>query len=398
MSFKHYLEESAANEDRLTHIEHAEDHVINSGEEGFHHAFHTLNDVHHAINGATASSTKTSIKYDGSPSVVFGHHPGTKKFFVSSKAAFNKQPKINYSPADIDTNHGHMPGLAHKLKSALEHLPKVTPNKGVFQGDIMYTKERKWNGGLNDVTDHGDKYHFTPNTITYSQKKDSPEGKKIAKAKIGVAVHTSYSGGPDSMKALHGFDAHESGSGFKQHPDVHLLPVQVKHSAEPANNKFEDHMKKAVEEFHKTTPEMHDAMTNHRVNLKTYINNTVKSGAKPSASGYSHWLGAKHEKEIDQLKTANGKAKRKQVAGEEVGYVNNNKAAFQHVLNIHHHLQNAKNELVHSLSDNDNHGYQHSILGNPSKPEGFVAVRNNRPTKLVDRSDFSKANFAKVRS
>ena len=43
----------------------------------------------------------------------------------------------------------------------------------------------------------------------------------------------------------------------------------------------------------------------------------------------------------------------------------------------------------------DHHGYEHSIHGRPSKPEGFVAIRNNRPTKLVDRADFSRANFAR---
>jgi hypothetical protein len=37
--------------------------------------------------------------------------------------------------------------------------------------------------------------------------------------------------------------------------------------------------------------------------------------------------------------------------------------------------------------------YKHTIAGQKVKPEGFVAVRNNRPTKFVDRSEFSRANF-----
>ena len=37
--------------------------------------------------------------------------------------------------------------------------------------------------------------------------------------------------------------------------------------------------------------------------------------------------------------------------------------------------------------------YKHSINGKAAKPEGFVAVINNRPTKFVDREEFSKANF-----
>lgn len=76
-----------------------------------------------------------------SPSIVFGHHPKTGKFFVASKSAFNKNPKINYTEKDIDRNHGHAPGLSSKLKSALKHFPKVTPKKGIYQGDLMYTHE-----------------------------------------------------------------------------------------------------------------------------------------------------------------------------------------------------------------------------------------------------------------
>ncbi len=64
-----------------------------------------------------------------------------------------------------------------------------------------------------------------------------------------------------------------------------------------------------------------------------------------------------------------------------------------------------KNELVDHLSSLDHHGYEHSIHGRPSGPEGFVSIRGNRPTKLVRRSGvgkggrtaFSKANFLKAR-
>ena len=36
---------------------------------------------------------------------------------------------------------------------------------------------------------------------------------------------------------------------------------------------------------------------------------------------------------------------------------------------------------------------EHTINGKEAKPEGFVVVRDNRPTKFVDRADFSAANF-----
>jgi len=399
MSFIQYLKETVDDESKLIHLKHNEEHVIDSGTEGFKHAFHTLNDTHNAIVGATHSSTKNVIKYDGSPSVIFGYHPVTGKFFTASKSAFNKEPKINYSHEDIEKNHGHAPGLVEKLKAAHDHLKKITPKGRVFQGDIMYTH--------NDITHHDGKYHFTPNTLTYSQKADSPEGKKIKKARIGVAIHTEYKGRGDleSMHAHYGFDPHEEGSGFKHHPDVHVLPVHVVHAAQAPKTKFEHHMKKAVEEFEGANEETHNAIANHRVNLKTYINSTVRTGAKRSAAGYESWLRNKHQAEVDKLKTPAGKAKRQQAMDQDLAHVQNNRHHFHRILNIHDHLENAKNELVDHLSNLDHHGYEHSIHGDLAGPEGFVSIRNNRPTKLVRRSGksksgrkaFSNSNFLKAR-
>ena len=152
IKFQFYLKE-AASEEKLKHLEHAEDHVINSGFDGFAHAYHNLQDVHDQLSGKK-SKTKITTKYDGSPSIVFGHHPETGKFFVASKSAFNKDPKINHTEEDIDRNHGHAPGLAEKLKIALKHLPKVVPKTGVYQGDVMHS-------GIKNKTNTADEFfHF----------------------------------------------------------------------------------------------------------------------------------------------------------------------------------------------------------------------------------------------
>jgi len=137
-TFLHYLKES--DEGKLKHITHVEDHPLQKGHEGFEHAFGTLMKAHEHMKNGKHDSDLT-MKYDGSPAVVFGHHPKTGKFFVASKSAFNVNPKINHTHEDIEKNHGHSPGLAQKLHSALDHLPKVTPKKGVYQGDLMYTHE-----------------------------------------------------------------------------------------------------------------------------------------------------------------------------------------------------------------------------------------------------------------
>ena len=128
INFELFLIESS-NEEKLKHLEHAEDHPINAGAQGYEHAHNTLKGIHDALRGHS-SKVSVSTKYDGSPSVVFGYHPENKRFFIASKSAFSKDPKINYTHADIEKNHGHAPGLVAKLKTGLTHLPKVTPQEG----------------------------------------------------------------------------------------------------------------------------------------------------------------------------------------------------------------------------------------------------------------------------
>ena len=100
-SFKSYLIEAAGSEEKLKHLEHAEDHHINAGEDGFLHAFRTLDETDKLMSGEK-SKASVSTKLDGSPSVVFGTNPENGKFFVSSKSAFNKDPKLNYTEEDIE--------------------------------------------------------------------------------------------------------------------------------------------------------------------------------------------------------------------------------------------------------------------------------------------------------
>ena len=109
---------------QIKHLTHVEDRPLQNGEKGAQHAISSLAAAADHIREGKKTSELTT-KYDGSPAIVYGHHPENGKFFVASKSAFNKTPKINYTPADIEKNHGHAPGLVVKLKSALKHLPNL---------------------------------------------------------------------------------------------------------------------------------------------------------------------------------------------------------------------------------------------------------------------------------
>lgn len=374
-----------ASEEKLTHLEHAEDHPINAGHEGTKHALNTLRQTANALRGKK-SDTRVMTKYDGSPSIVFGRHPETGRFFVASKSAFNKDPKINYTPEDIERNHGHAPGLVSKLKTALEHLPKVTPQKGIYQADIMHTPE--------DVKQEKGKLSFKPNTITYSTDSNSETGKKIKNSKIGIAVHTAYHGDDfASMKAEYGADT----SKFTEHPDVHVIstkfhPEHAEYS-DKDHAEFNKHIQAASSLSKKIKPQHYSVLDDHdhRANMKTYINSTVRDNSAPSIAGYKKYLNDKGEKEAGKVKTLLAQDTKRQKMKQASDHVDDNAEHFGNILAMHSHLQKAKNVLVNAMSRKQD--FEHTVAGQKTKPEGFVSVINNRPTKLVDRAEFSRLNF-----
>ena len=214
---------------------------------------------------------------------------------------------------------------------------------------------------------------------------------------IGVAVHTAYKGKTmEDMKAQY---APELNS-FKKNKDVHLIstehPLDQMNYTPEDQQRFAKHMKAAAM-LHKATKEdTFNAVSQHQLPLKTYINSTIRHGTNPSISGYTDYLKRTHQKKIDSVKTEKAKALKAAQGQVDLDHVQKNRAGFNRVLQMHRRLQKAKNVLVNTLSSSSE--FEHSINGKKAKPEGFVAVRHNRPTKLVDRREFSAANFNKDKS
>jgi hypothetical protein len=383
-TFLQLNESREANEEKLTHLEHAEDHVVNAGAEGFHHAYNNLMDVHNKLLG-NKNDTKVTMKYDGSPSVIFGTNPDNGKFFVASKSAFNAQPKINYTPEDIERNHGHAPGLVAKLKAALEHLPKVTPSHGIYQGDIMHTS--------GDVQYHNGKASFKPNTITYSAPADTKSGKQALNSKIGIAVHTAYHGPTlESMKAQYAPKLNE----FTKHPDVHMISTdhdvnKVKYTPQQ-QAEFNQHINAASKAAGGANTETYNATAPHTAHIKQYINQTVRNGTVPNHKDFVSYLEGQRDKDVGSVKTPAAQDRKRTIHNSRITDVVRNEKHFDRLFQIHSHLQKAKDVLTNALSSHSEFG--HTINGKKTKPEGFVVVRGNRPTKFVDRAEFSKANFA----
>jgi hypothetical protein len=386
ISFKTYLTEETDDTGtgkKLKHLNHLEDMHLHHGNEGVSTAGEMLSGVHDALLGKK-SSVDVSTKYDGAPSIVFGYHPKNGRFFVASKSAFNKNPKINYTANDIEDNHGHAPGLVTKLKDALQHLPKIAPPTGVYQGDVMYSKK--------DVESDKGQYHFQPNTVKYSVDRDTHHGKAIRNANFGVVVHTKYKG-----KNLEDMDAtpHVDRENFAQHPDVHNINPTVKfdpsHYTPEKQKAFLNHVENAKRVYSKMKPDAFDNLGNHATDIEAHVNDMVRKDGVPSYEGYMNHITNKYGKEIDKLKTDAGKNKKRQALSNKLQDIQNNKENISKSLELHSHLQKAKDVLTDVMSQNTD--FEHSIAGQKTGPEGFVAHNKGNTSKFVNRKEFSKMNL-----
>ena len=359
--------------DVLKHLQHADDEVFNNGVSGARNAL----DHFHAL-GYRHERVKVSQKIDGAPSVVLGTHPDTGKFFVASKSAFNKDPKINYTEEDIDRNHGHAPGLAQKLKELLKHGPKLGI-KGVVQGDMLY--------GENDKEHRDGKVSFKPNTIRYSIDKNHPEGEKVVNSKIGLALHTEYRDGKavlnPNIEVAH-------------HSDIYNMPVAVDTDK---MNFDKGVLTKATTNIgklmNKIPKDRWDAITQPDVkaHIMTYINSKVREGKDDyNTDDLIRHIDKKMQKEIDSVKSEKTKVAKETKRDELVDHIMINKEHYQNAFDIQRHINVAKHHIIDQL--NTNQTFEHTYEnGDKAAPEGYVMIGHHGPLKFVNRGDFSRQNF-----
>ena len=392
------------NEDKNTHLEHLEDEIINNGLSGAKTAVRFLNSLRDMLNGVGKGSTNVTVKWDGAPAVFAGINPENGKFFVATKSLFNKVPKINYTNEDIRTNHGSG-GPADKLKLALKHLPKLGM-KGIFQGDIMFTKEDL----AEEVVDGVKSVVFTPNTITYAVPADSKLASTIRKASIGVVWHTSYSGktiadlsasfGVDSSKFTTTKSVWSEDAGVKNVSSVAGLTKADTKSLTAKINMIKGAIKKTGRFFDVLKREQ--TILSLGGQLKIFFNSKIREGTKLSGvdklvKEFDKYYIDRMTKEIADRKTDKGKAKYKKILKDSSKELKNYKNEIYFAFATYLAIKEAKLIVVSQLNKIQGIG-TFLKTGDGFKvtaPEGFVAInaKSGKAVKLVDRLEFSHANF-----
>ena len=133
-----------------THLEHPEDLILTG-------------DM--SVIDALFAPADITMKMDGM-SLVWGTNPDNGKFFVCTKAAFNKKKiRLCYTIDDILTHFGHQIEVVDILSHCLKYLPRT---ENIYWGD--------WLG-------FGRTNTLNPNTITYVFPEHIPQ-------KMVIAPHT----------------------------------------------------------------------------------------------------------------------------------------------------------------------------------------------------------------
>ena len=405
--FSTYLEE-----EKLKHLEHLEDALFNTGYGGAEDALRMLEEIVDSLQGSTSSSINIQSKVDGAPSIIAGTNPENGKFFVATKSLFNKTAKINYTDADVDTNHSG--DLATKMKIALKQFPKLNID-GIIQGDFMFVPS-----DLKKVTIDGEPMiSFTPNTITYAVPVDQPLAKQISSAKVGVIWHTSYTG--DTIADLSAVFSVNVGAltktkdvwaGDTDFKDVSGTATLTKTELSKVKGDI-DKARKSLKQLSRYgmkvlfSDQKEDTIA---FNVKIYINDMVSTGKKftnkqKAIGSFIDFIRARYQAKADKVKTEKSKAKKLAKAEAMVKTLNSDRkigGTFAYALEWHNNVADIKLALIKKMEQvNSIPAFMATSTGyKVTGPEGFVAVdhMSNKAIKLVNRMEFSRNNFNAIKS
>jgi len=172
----------------------------------------------------------------------------------------------------------------------------------------------------------------------------------------------------------------------------HLTPQEDK--------AVETHLAKA-QDIHNKLPEgHHDIIGKHDDHMSTYINKTVRTGEKPSTAGLRAHIEQRMGNEVDKVKTDKAKATKTANMNAVLAHHDTHESHFAKALQIHHHVQAAKDILTRGLhkAQETSNPMQQSIEGKKTDPEGYVVQHKGEIIKAVKREVFSQANFNKPKT
>lgn len=358
-------------------IQHAEDLVFWEGSKGAIRALDALASL------ATEEGQKTtSLKWDGSPAVIFGRDENGQ-FIFTDKSGFTakgydgkaKSPKelenifINVRKVakgkEVTTDYVNFIG---SLKNAFTIFEKATPQdvRGYFFGDLLYTQTPELVDG---------KYEFKPNVVNYKIDANSDIGKRIGQSKVGVVVHGQFDfeGNKSSVQDYSIFQGTDL---LVVPPVLPKEPVKIDiKQVNSAKSKISSNASKIDDLLNKET--LRSLKISNLADLfYTYTNSKVDTGLQNIGQDFESWLDNSNTSE-------NAKKSIK-------SYIQQNKQGFDALWQAVRSIMSVKNNIIKQLDTQD--APVKSSIGTMEGGEGYVIASPAGYIKLVDREGFTKAN------
>ena len=355
-------------------INHAEDLIFWEGSAGAMRAVQQLEQL--------AKGTKSlTIKWDGSPAIIFGRNPNGE-FIFTDKHGFMAKSYDGRATSPDDLEGAIMQRAkdkskaktyrqyASKMKSVFELFQNAVPNnfQGYFVGDMLY---------FNTPKKVGNSYVFQPNVVNYQVPAETDLGKRMGSSRAGVVVHyiMSEKGRTMPVKDLN----------MIQGTDVLAIPPTTVNKSQPVDVSAVNQLKGMIQQSSSGIDKLLDrnALAGMKLAdfpnlLYTYLNSKVDSGMKGLGSDFVKWLQSSAVTEVKKTRIMN--------------YIKANTQSFMALWKIVNGIMVAKDSIIRQL-DKSKGAVNATVNGKPGG-EGYVLKSPKGNIKLVRRSGFTKANRA----
>lgn len=349
------------------HLNHIEDLIfIENGNQ-------ILYDILHNIENHSVS-----LKMDGSPSIFLGRDDND--VFVSKKSIFNLNPILYKSEEEIDLDQSLQLDLKFKLKTLLHHSRSLDIN-GVLQGDFLFTQK-----DLYEIQVDGVSYiAFHPNTIVYAIQKESSISDTINASSFGVAWHTRYGG-----KSIKEMSIDFGGTIQEEHKGIeksysHDIRSSLQLSEELISEI--DIIKSQIRNIDQFPAELEEHI------LKS-LNYNIRIDTPSSANLYNILcikIEEFFEKQISHRKTEKSKESLKERCHNLILSIPKN---IDEYIRIHNQVQSLKKKMT-LANETSVQTFLLKKNGEYVKcdHEGYVLRVGDSMSKIVNRNQFSRANF-----
>ena len=359
-------------------IQHAEDIIFWEGAQGVMRVINSLKNLE------KSGHKDVTIKWDGSPAVIFGRNENGD-FVFTDKSGFGakgydgkttsaeevRQMFLNRSGGK-KRNDPKQIEFSNTMADLYNQFELIVPedHRGYFKGDLLYSQTPKQVKG---------NYVFKPNIVTYAVDVESDLGKRIGVSNAGIVIHrqVDFDGEEQPLDDVDMF----TGDNVLVVP-----PISVEQPAKrvsPALAKLEQIVKQNAGRI----DELLDSQQLGALKMKDlpkilykYTNNKVDTGLTGMGADFFDWLEAQNQ--ISAVK--------KQRIAE---YVSQHKEAWKALWKTHSAVMQIKDKVIAQF-DAQGSTVKSSIDGFGDGGEGYVLAHPGGDIKLVPRATFTAANRA----